>query len=117
LIYSKDSSAGPGLAPVRSAYEWLIKREFQCELLPKTGCIGMAILDELYIHVGEAHQYYKYFLRKGMLGGKHKYYTCKHWNPSCDMIDLQVSTGPHDIWLLVCTDCYYFDWGVLEEQI
>ena len=75
------------------------------------------IFDELYIHVGEAHQYYNYFLRRGNLGGRTKYYTCRHWHPSLDYFDFEISSGPYNLWLLVCQDCMFFDWGEMEEQI
>ena len=74
----------------------------------------MAILDELYIHVGEAHQYYKFFLKGGYLDGKSKYYTCNHWHPSIDYIDIEVSVMHANYWLFVCQDCYHFSWEALE---
>ena len=77
----------------------------------------MAILDELYIHVGEAHQYYNYFLKSGRLNGKQKWYTCSHWRPGIDEIDFEISSGPYTIWLVVCNDCYLFSWESVEALI
>jgi len=75
------------------------------------------ILDELYIHVGEAHQYYNYFLKGGYLDGRKKYYTCRHWRPGIDYMDFEISNGPFELWLLVCQDCVLFDWESMEKSI
>ena len=77
----------------------------------------MTILDELYIHVGEAHQYYRWFLNTGRLGSKHKWYTCTHWNPHIDYVDYEISSGPFDLWLLAYQECYLFSWEKVEEAI
>ena len=73
----------------------------------------MAILTELYIKVAEGHQHYRYMLARGQLDGKQEYYTCKHWHPSSDYLDIEVSTMHKDVWLLICWDCYNFDWDAL----
>ena len=80
----------------------------------------MAVLDELYIHVGEAHQYYRYFLKVGRLNGKDVIYTCQCWVPGCDEIELIVTERfikQREIFLYVCTGCYHFDWQKFEEML
>ena len=79
--------------------------------------MALAILDELFIHVGVAHQYYNYFLKGGYLNGKKRYFVCKHWQPGIQSIDFSVDHFEWEHILMVCQECFTLDWSEVMKKI